>query len=62
MLCLSRVAAAQEFSPLLNAPGPPFTEIASRADSTRTSLRHFIVGTDWDEKNPASYDAQSGID
>jgi len=45
------VAPAQEFTPLLNPPAPPFAEIANRADSTRASLRHFVAHTHWDEKS-----------
>jgi mono/diheme cytochrome c family protein len=44
------VAPDQEFSPLLRPPAPPFAEIANRPDSTRASLRHFVVTTHWDEK------------
>ena len=59
------VAPAQEFTPLLNPPAPPFAEIANRADSTRASLRHFVAHTHWDEKtlpltmpNPSLTDSQ----
>ncbi len=59
------VAPAQEFSPLLNPPAPPFAEVANRAEVTRASLRHFIATAHWDEKalplsmpNPALMDSQ----
>jgi hypothetical protein len=44
------VEATQEYPVLLNPPAPPFADIANRADLTRSSLRHFIVATHWDEK------------
>ncbi len=59
------VATEQEFSPLLNPPGPPFAEIVNRASLTRASLRHFITSTHWDERtvplrmpNPELLDSQ----
>lgn len=42
------VARDQEFPPILNQPGPNFSEIASRPGTTAATLQHFVLNTHWD--------------
>jgi mono/diheme cytochrome c family protein len=44
------VAPDQEYPPLLDTPGPSFSDIANRPGTTQRSLRHFITTTHWDEQ------------
>ena len=42
------VARNQEYPPILDMPGPNFSDIANRPGTTEKSLRHFITTTHWD--------------